>query len=437
MSTRVRTFIRFAIAAATLAFGFYLADFESPKRAAIGVALFALPLLCQAVRYPLVRAYGLWGAGFLVLQSLIPTGAFGPSLETRNYITLPPDWSTTIDFLPAAQTGIVGRQHISTDERGFRVVPPVDYAHKPAADLRIFAIGGSTTENIFVDDTKTWPHLLQDSLEASLKHRVEVINTGVSGLMARHHLATLEKILPLHPDVALFLVGANDWNHAIRERFGEDPQPTEPLTFYNTLLGKPIAVWLDHLLPRDKAAQEARETFGAAPPGYFRAGRGTHKNSLQDAVKKSWFPDAISGDYQSYLLQISDVCHKNKLLCIFITQPTAYSDAAPAAMKARFWMTPNGASYTLTLESMEHIVNLYNRALISLASAHGDPVCDIAPEVPPTPDYFFDDMHYTIAGNALLAQLLTRCLIPILDAHAETSLHRSLAESQDQKPGLH
>ena len=426
------TIARIAIAGATLAFGLYLTDFTSLKRAAFGVLLFALPLLCQAVRYPLVRVYGLWGAAFLVLQSLIPPGSVGPALETSDYVTLTPNWSTTLNFLPEAETGIIGEQHISTDERGFRVLPAVDYAHK--SGLRVFAIGASTTENIFVDDAKTWPHLLQESLESSLGHRVEVINTGVSGLMARHHLGTLQKVLPLHPDVALFLVGANDWNYAIRRRFGQDPPPREPLTFYNTLLGRTLAAGLDRLLPRDVAEQKSRQTIGAAPPGHFRAGRGIHTNSLERATKESWVPDAISTDYRAYLLRISDVCRDNKIICVFITQPTAYSNAAPQALKARFWMTPNGASsYTVTLDSAEHIAALYNHALIDLAVGRGHPVCDLASKVPPTPDYFYDDMHYTTAGDVLVARQLTDCLLPMLSSRAEANAHQSLAATGQNK----
>ncbi len=429
MLVRISTIARIAIAGATLAFGLYLADFTSPKRAAFGIMLFALPLLCQVVRYPLVRAYGLWGACFLVLQSLIPSGTFGPSMETSDYITLTPNWSTTVNFLPEAQTGIIGEQHISTDEHGFRVLPPVDYAHK--SGLRVFAIGGSTTENIFVDNAKTWPHLLQENLESSLDHRVEVINTGVSGLVARHLLGTLQAILPLHPDVALFLVGANDWNYAIRQRFGQDPQPMRRLIFLNTLLGKAVAAGFDYLLPPDMSTQKSRQMIGAAPPGYFRAGRGIHTNSLERATKKSWFPDAIDVNYRANLLRISDACRKNKIFCVFITQPVAYSNEAPQALRARFWMTPNGAPYTLTLDSMEHLAKLYNHALIDLAAERGHPVCDIASKVPPTPDYFFDDMHYTTAGNAFVSRLLTDCLVPILRARAEANVRRSLTAAQD------
>jgi hypothetical protein len=65
--------------------------------------------------------------------------------------------------------GISGIQNITTDEQGYRVMPPVDYTSADA--VRIFAIGGSTTESILVDDKSTWTYLLQHSLSNSLARR--------------------------------------------------------------------------------------------------------------------------------------------------------------------------------------------------------------------------------------------------------------------------
>jgi hypothetical protein len=95
--------------------------------------------------------------------------------------------------------GIEGVQRVTTDEKGFRVIPPVDYAAKRG--LRVFAIGGSTTEEIGLDDRATWTHLLQENLEERLGRDVEVINTGVAGIRARHHLATLREVLRYRPDL--------------------------------------------------------------------------------------------------------------------------------------------------------------------------------------------------------------------------------------------
>ena len=67
--------------------------------------------------------------------------------------------------------GISGLQTITTDHMGFRVTKSIDYAHKKG--WRLFAIGASTTEEIYLDDHKTWTHLLQEKLEQARGARLK------------------------------------------------------------------------------------------------------------------------------------------------------------------------------------------------------------------------------------------------------------------------
>jgi hypothetical protein len=114
------------------------------------------------------------------------------------------------------------------------------------------------------------------------------------------------------------------------------------------------------------------------------------------------------------LLKISDTCRENKLVCVFLTQPNAYQINTPQELKDRFWMTPVGASYTLTYESLVHIAEVYNRRLIEFATQRSHPFCDLAAQISPEPVYFFDDYHFTAAGSARVAGVLADCLEPIL-----------------------
>ena len=51
---------------------------------------------------------------------------------------------------------------ITTDKLGFRVNNSINYDLK--IKTRIFTIGGSTTEEIYVDDKETWSYLLEKKL---------------------------------------------------------------------------------------------------------------------------------------------------------------------------------------------------------------------------------------------------------------------------------
>lgn len=130
--------------------------------------------------------------------------------------TLTPNYFTRVQVVGDVMPGFSGVQTISTDSKGYRTNTPVDYENKPAGTLRIFAIGGSTTEELALGDEKTWMTLMGRILEERTGRRVEAINTGVSGLRADHHVATLQKIESYAPDLVVVMMGVNDWNRHIK-----------------------------------------------------------------------------------------------------------------------------------------------------------------------------------------------------------------------------
>ena len=77
-------------------------------------------------------------------------------------------------------------------------------------------------------------------------------------------------------------------------------------------------------------------------------------------------------------------------------------------------MTPNGASYTLTFDSLVHVAEVYNRALITFANQRGHPVCDLASRIEPTIENFIDELHFSFKGSERVAAAVTECLRPLL-----------------------
>jgi len=399
--------LRVSLAVSILIYGIYIADPGSSRLMAFGLALFALPLLLQLLPFSLVRAYALWFGVFLVLQSAMAPLLLGDSGDFHHHV---PNLTRILDAKTAELAGGTGPQRITTDELGFRVFPRVDYSQR--ADLRIFAIGGSTTDEYSINDQETWAHRVQLSLAKELSVRVEVINTGVSGLMTQHHLATLRYVQRLHPDMALFLVGANDWNFDIRQEFGDDVPPRR-LLFPDTPLGQLARASFYRIL--GSTAFGAARTSGFIPPG----------GSLRREQKISWFPDKAPERYLANLAKISDTCREANLFCVFITQPNAYHPDASEKMRDLFYMTPGGASYTLTFDSLVHVADVYNRALITFANQRGHPVCDVAQKIEPTVENFSDEFHFSFKGSARVAEAVTDCLRPLLVRAASQIPHRN------------
>jgi hypothetical protein len=396
-----------AIALGFLAIGVAGWDFSDWHWGVAGVVLYAVPLALCVFRSTLVRVWGLWFGVLLVAQTLLSVLLPFPP---NDYITLPPNMNVRVDPRVYDVHGITGLQTVTSDDHGFRVQPPVDYSRGDA--LRIFAIGGSTTLCLSLDDLATWPHLLQEGLKDLLHKPVQVINTGVSGSRARYHLTTLHYILDLHPSAVIILVGANDWVRQIRRKFGTVPLWFEDLQLKNTLLG----------LALQRGVQEVSGLFvksdkSSAPQIDNGNDVRTWQHSLDRPTTRHFTPDAVDPDYADYLGRISALCHAQNLPCIFVTQPTAYSPKATPEMRATFWMTPPFKSFTLPLDEMTRIVGLYNRYLIDFAHRHNDPVCDLASELAPTFDNFYDDEHYDTNGARHVANDLLPCVAAALNAH--------------------
>jgi hypothetical protein len=148
--------------------------------------------------------------------SLLIIGNFAITPTTlSNAIKLPKNLSQKVQVKGALLTGFSGISTITTDSHGFRTVDRINY-EKKSGKFRIFTIGGSTTEQILLDDYKTWTHLLYRKLNNQTNNQVEVINAGFSGPRAENHYYTLKAIERYQPDLVIFLMGINDWNNDIR-----------------------------------------------------------------------------------------------------------------------------------------------------------------------------------------------------------------------------
>lgn len=373
--------------------------------AALGFGLVCLaPLLAWRLRWLLPVALTGW---LLVTLSLLITPLYS-HLRVSRYLTLPRDWHQKVRVVGDVMPGFAGVNTVSTDARGFRVNRPVDYDRKPAGVLRIAAIGGSTTEQIFLDDRETWTHLLADRIERDTGRRVEMINTGVSGLRAEHHLRTLRALRPAQLDAAIFLMGLNDWNRHIRDAAAQRGESLSVRTWGVRFEDSPlIQTWV---LMREARERRRERAAGDAVLEYDGRDYAAQNHSLDKPQRRSVDIRAVSPGYEAAVRAILDECKAMGIRCLFLDQPTAYRADVPEALRQRFWMTPPHESYTLTLDAMIGIAGTYNRWLLKTAAEAGMPTCEIGPDVAASPAHFYDDCHFNEGGAARVAQLVGQCV---------------------------
>ena len=167
--------------------------------------------------------------GEIVLRML---GSFGagvrndrPWREPRPYFMFGgPTDGRTVNLLPQMDEGAGGAIRLNAE--GFRIERPI-VNPKPADELRIFFLGGSTViggrpvEN-------TIPAVVEAHLQANGLPQARAYNFGVLSFVSGQELALLvHRLIDLQPDLVIAYDGGND----LYEPWGYDPRPGYPFNF--------------------------------------------------------------------------------------------------------------------------------------------------------------------------------------------------------------
>ncbi|MCP5057927.1 MAG: SGNH/GDSL hydrolase family protein [bacterium] len=372
-----------------------------------------------------------------MIQSLLSTHFF-----PITYVTHIPNADMILEIRGDNLPGLYGKQHLTTDAKGFRTTKPIDYDRE--ADYRIFFIGSSTVAQDWIGNRNTISHLVQERLTETLGRDVEVVNTGVSGVRARHSLETMRRVEGYHPDMYVMLMMGNDSllqiaSHFYRETPNQDEahsrilmKPSEfklefvprakTYTLENTLLGRAL-LWLQSLIEASRPAERSQdeEPFHEISYGEFFA---EQRGSLFRSDQRTFLPEAVSPSFADALQQIGKFCQESSAECVILTQPNGYKPSISEEYKERLWMTPMFASYSLTLESMSHIARLYTQYWVELGEQWDLPVCDLDSQIEPSLENFYDDVHLNLEGSQRAAAFVHDCLNDVIHSKETPNLHR-------------
>ncbi len=343
----------------------------------------------------------------LIILNLLLTPIF--HLLTFDVPTRQPNYSITKKYEGDFFKGMFSGTHfISSDEKGFRTNKKINYEYKNKKTLRIFTIGGSTTEEGTTDDQKTWSSLLGSKLEKKNKKDVEVINAGMAGLRTEHHYITLKRIKKYKPNLVIFMTGINDWNYHIVKSELKYLIPNFEIKydFKKSLLAK---------IYRNVAKQIHRKIIKNKEKPFITINAETDTetyllpqiNSLNKReYTKEFRPDKVSDDYHHWINLIIKECNKNNFACIFLEQPTAYNENASEQLIKRLWMTPPNQNYTLTLKDLIHISTTYNNWLKNIIMKNKLNFVTLSNKIEPNTQYLTDDCHFSEKGSEVVSDVL-------------------------------
>jgi len=317
--------------------------------------------------------------------------------------------------------GVSGVSHVSINSLGLRG----DETFTDAG-YHIVAIGASTTECLYLDQDKTWPALLQSSINGEMSTRKTWVgNAGISGRRSAHHLIQLKQLCEQLPwiDMIIVLMGVNDPQYRLSSDSGfiEKSQSTllhESFTYIPrdtsvSFIKRSEIFRLLSSVKRVLASATIGQTLTGDQSSLWRENR-HHARTLIDSL-----PDISDGlrDYESNIEQMIEVARENKKKLLFLTQPTIWKDSMDEFEKGIIWFgwigknqTENSGRY-YGVSALRRGMNAYNETLIHVCQAYKVDCLDLAAILPNDTTSFYDDCHFNEHGAMLIAKELSRHLI--------------------------
>jgi lysophospholipase L1-like esterase len=365
-----------------------------------------------------------------------------PGSEFPAYCVWRPYREATFRPLPGAMPGIEGKSRFSINAMGMRgdIWPAGD-------SYRILAIGGSSTECLYLDDRETWPHLLQVRLnERGAGRRVWVGNVGKAGHNTRHHMLQVRELLNQYPTTGaiILLIGINDLHVRLARDEHYRPLSQERSDRHDELLGEAFALY-----PQSETASTLLESTeigqrlsafttrlrGSLTRHLVRSEIGDHyirlRKRREDArLIRRQLPDLSSAldEYAENVKAIIDLARARNTRPILVTQPVLWAPDLPTPLSDLLWLGGVGEAVEewdeyYSVESLARAMNRYNDRLLSVCRETRADCIDLASVLQKDTTVFYDDCHFNESGAEMVAAtiadyMLKRGFVPDAGADA-------------------
>ncbi len=367
-----------------------------------------------------------------VLALLVAEAALRLALPNSYYIW-PPNLRQVFRPDPKTVPGISGESQFEINSLGLR-----GDELTPSRTYRILAIGGSTTECLYLDQLKTWPHLLQAALNDSTHSgKVWVGIAGMSGRNTRHHLIAM-RYLPIEKmriDAVVLLIGVNDFQEYLANP--HSPSKSEEALLNETFTGgmrhsqsddpffKKTAIWR---LLRNVKTQYLRKVDQNKVQDHFGKILDTWREHRRRATKIRTELPELTPDLESYannVNQLIDIAKQKSVRLIFITQPTMWKPGLSEELNSLLWFggvgdfqRESGKPY-YSVEALANGMKQYNDVLLRVCRQRGIECIDLA-YLEKDATVFYDDVHFNESGAKKVASVLASYFLehyPFNDSH--------------------
>jgi lysophospholipase L1-like esterase len=256
---------------------------------------------------------------------------------------------------------------------------------------RILCVGASSTACTYLDDSMTWPQLLEGDL-----HRIDptrdywVGNIGVPGFHTSEHLRfTQESPLVERVDCLVVQTGINDFMSCLL-----GPRPAPPVWTHSNI----------RQLARTLALRAGGDTLVEDTGGTVYVRRRARRQAAQIASAEPDLAECLQ-KFGRELDALIDACRSRNVRLVFTTQPTLWRVDLDAQNAALLWFGLMADGRFLSIEQMRAGMDRYNRALKQVCEERGVALVDLS-ELDGDPAMFYDDCHFTEQGAQRVAQLI-------------------------------
>lgn len=353
----------------------------------------------------------LWGSLALAEVALHTVGR-GLWIEPAN--VRPPNLQ--IVFHPSSDImhGVSGDAHYRTNEQGLRgaEMPPSDLTsrqgNRSASGRQIICLGGSTTECTYLDDTETWPALVEEHLNAQAVAGVKPHNwvgaAAVSGASTREHLRFVEtSALMDEIDTLVVLCGVNDLELALR---GTDAarQPSAPWLWSQLALPK--------LVVRSWSRWTAASRMAAEDPeGRNYLARRAERAAAEISNETPSLESAIAA-YRERLKRIAEICRQRGVRLVLVEQPVLWREDLPEDVTRLLWLGRLPDGRYLSARDLRLAMDAFNLAMRDVAHDANVTFVDTS-SMTGRPELFYDDCHLNERGAQELAGLVFADLLDV------------------------
>jgi lysophospholipase L1-like esterase len=332
-----------------------------------------------------------------------------PSVLMGDKIMLPVNTSLTISNEKKVN-GLDSHIVVKKNSLGFRG-PELPKNAGTRAGLKIIAIGGSTTECVYITEGKTWEDVVSSRLQ-KVYNNTWINNAGLDGHSTYGHLLLLQQyVLKLKPDICIFLLGANDvgrtdlnkYDSSMLRYTGKSVSKKHWLAQHSRLFALCLNLY---------RGIQAR-TFHLDHNYKF-----TLLNESPLVLPDSVIATILRNDtetvknYRLRLLEIVRLCRANKIEPVFITQPYLLGEGKDDVSGVDLETFPfdkvkNGKAKWMEME-------LYNLETKTVAKENNVFVIDLAHQLPKSSRYFYDTWHFNNAGCEQVGTIVSQQLLPFL-----------------------